>query len=168
MVAAGDHNAGRPKANASTPALSRHKTICLWLKQNMKTRSIVASTLTLLGVLSMAGCMIYPRSDGSFPDPETATTRDGTYPNMENLRTVAPGLTKNQLYELLGPPHFHEAVFDVREWNYLFHLRSGDRTVTCQFQIQFDDHSRVSATRWSDQVCEELVSVGTASEKGTS
>jgi outer membrane protein assembly factor BamE (lipoprotein component of BamABCDE complex) len=112
----------------------------------------------------MAGCMIDPPYDGSFPKPDTATLKEGTFPNMDNLRTVAAGQTKNQIYELLGPPHFHESVFNVRAWNYLFHLRSGDRTATCQYQIQFDGHGRVSATRWSDHACDELVGVKTANE----
>jgi outer membrane protein assembly factor BamE (lipoprotein component of BamABCDE complex) len=132
----------------------------------MKTKLILAIALTLVSVLSVTGCMIDPPSDGSFPKPDTATTKDGTFPNMENLRAVAPGQTKHQIYELLGPPHFHEAVFHVREWNYLFHLRGADRTVTCQYQIRFDDHSRVSETRWSDHACEALVGVKTAGEEG--
>ncbi|WP_376914722.1 outer membrane protein assembly factor BamE [Paraburkholderia sp. OAS925] len=31
-------------------------------------------------------------------------------------------MTKNQLYALIGPPHFHESVFHVRVWNYAFHF----------------------------------------------
>ena len=106
--------------------------------------------------------MVYPPSDGSFPAPDRASTKEGSFPNMDNLRTVAAGQTKNQIYELLGPPHFNEAVFHVREWNYLFHLRKADQTVTCQYQIRFDGHGLVTATLWKDRACEELVGVKTA------
>jgi outer membrane protein assembly factor BamE (lipoprotein component of BamABCDE complex) len=74
------------------------------------------------------------------------------------------GMTKNQLYELLGPPHFHESVFHVRVWNYLFHFRTVDKTVTCEYQIQFDKDSRVRLTRWKDQECEQFAPAKVAAE----
>src|SRR3546814_7157598 len=61
-----------------------------------------------------------------FPDLATATFAGGTYPNVDNLRAIAPGMTKDQLYDLIGRPHFHEGVFGVREWNYLFNFRDAD------------------------------------------
>ncbi|QYD67948.1 outer membrane protein assembly factor BamE [Paraburkholderia edwinii] len=130
----------------------------------MKIKSIFATTLALASVLGLSGCLFYPPSDGSFPDPDRAWTKEGSFPNMDNLRMVAPGQTKSQIDELIGPPHFNEAVFHVREWNYLLHLRSGDQTMVCQFQIRFDSHSRVISTRWRDHACEELVGVKAAGE----
>src|SRR5690606_5044560 len=44
----------------------------------------------------------------------------GSYPNIDNLRQVGDGITRDQLYDLLGRPHFAEG-FRVREWDYLFH-----------------------------------------------
>ncbi|WP_459709657.1 outer membrane protein assembly factor BamE [Paraburkholderia sp. 2C] len=134
----------------------------LRLKRNMKIKSILATTLALASVLSLSGCLFYPPTDGSFPDPDRAWTKEGSFPNLDNLRRVATGQTKSQIYELIGPPHFNEAVFHVREWNYLLHLRHGDQTMVCQFQIRFDRHSRVTATRWRDQACADLVGAITA------
>jgi outer membrane protein assembly factor BamE len=128
----------------------------------MNIKSILATTTALAGVLSLSGCLFYPPSNGSFPDPDRAWTKDGSYPNMDNLRTVAAGQTKRQVYQLIGPPHFNEPVFHVREWNYLFHLRQGDSAMVCQFQIRFDSDSRVTATRWRDQACADLVGAKTA------
>ena len=61
-----------------------------------------------------------------FPAIADDTTRpEGSFPNLDNLRAVGPGMTKNQLQALLGPPHFGEGLFGVREWDYLLHFRSG-------------------------------------------
>ncbi|MDQ7978253.1 outer membrane protein assembly factor BamE [Paraburkholderia sp. SARCC-3016] len=128
----------------------------------MKIKSILATTVTLASVPGLSGCLFYPPPDGSFPDPDRAWTKDGSFPNMDNLRMVAPGQTKSQVDQLIGPPHFNEAVFHVREWNYLLHLRNGDQTMVCQFQIRFDSHSRVTAMRWRDQACADLVGAKTA------
>ena len=54
-------------------------------------------------------------------------------PNIESLRAVGPGVTKDQLYYLLGRPHFREGYAGVREWDYLFHFRVDGKVVTCQY-----------------------------------
>jgi len=108
------------------------------------------ATLVCLGTL--AACA--GPTDTSFPKLDTAMTPEGSYPNVDHLRMVEPGMTKGQVYELIGVPHFHESVFRVRVWNYLFHFRSADKPVACQYQIQFDDDSRVTKTRWADPQCE--------------
>lgn len=65
--------------------------------------------------------------------------REGTYPDVARLREVHPGMTKDQLRDALGPPHFDEGLWNVREWDYLFNLRASDGQVArCQFKIVFD------------------------------
>lgn len=102
------------------------------------------------------------QDDGSvkFPDRGSAWLKEGTFVNVENLRKVAPGLNKNQMYALLQEPHFSEGVFGVRKWNYIFNFRTGngDEYVTCQYQVQFDDKKLVQATYWKEPECANLVS----------
>ena len=43
----------------------------------------------------------------------------------EQLRRIAPGMTKNQVRELISYPHFSEGLFGPREWNYIFNFRTG-------------------------------------------
>src|ERR1700761_3056317 len=75
----------------------------------------------------------------SFPDPARATMPEGAFVNVENLRKLAPGMTKHQLYDLLGAPHFSEGVFGVHRWNYILAFRETDGgVIKCQFQVQFD------------------------------
>ncbi|MDN7425264.1 OmpA family protein [Burkholderia sp. AU45388] len=77
--------------------------------------------------------------------------------NVANLRNVGTGLNKDQLYELIGPPQFHEWFVGSHVWNYLFDFRRGDTVVSCQYQIQFDRNMRVSATYWRDPQCADFV-----------
>lgn len=75
-----------------------------------------------------------------FPDIDTNTwVREGTFPCLERLRSVRAGMTKDQLMDALGHPHFDEGMWNVREWDYLFNLRAADgSTLHCQFKVLFD------------------------------
>ncbi len=118
----------------------------------MNKRAIPAFIATLSCLITLAGCA--GPTDTSFPTTDMAMTPEGSFPNVDQLRRVEPGMTKSQVYDLIGVPHFHESVFRVRVWNYLFHFRSDGKPVTCQYQVQFDDDSRVTKTRWADAQCE--------------
>lgn len=120
----------------------------------MTKRSFPACIATLSCLFALAACAGPGPTDTAFPKPDTAMTLEGSFPNVDHLRMVEPGMTKDQVYELIGVPHFHESVFRVRVWNYLFHFRSADKLVTCQYQIQFDDDNRVTKTQWADPQCE--------------
>jgi outer membrane protein assembly factor BamE len=119
----------------------------------MKIQSMAALGAALISVLATAGCMIGP-SDTAFPSLDYATTPQGSYPNRDNLRTVAQGQTKSQVLDLIGPPHFQEGVFHVRVWNYLFHFAGSPKA--CQYQVVFDSDGKVTKTAWKDSDCEEL------------
>ena len=90
--------------------------------------------LAAMGVAALAalqGCTSYVSKgitdDGKaeelvWPAERNARQPEGSFPNRDNLRAVRPGGTKNQLYGLLGRPHFEEGMFAVREWDYIFKL----------------------------------------------
>lgn len=44
----------------------------------------------------------------------------GSWPNWDNVRMVERGMNKDQIYYLLGRPHFSEGLYGVREWDYAF------------------------------------------------
>ncbi|HEY4298429.1 MAG TPA: outer membrane protein assembly factor BamE [Paraburkholderia sp.] len=119
----------------------------------MKIQSMAALGAALVTVLATAGCMIGP-SDTAWPPLDYATTPQGTYPNRDNLHTVAQGQTKSQVLDLIGPPHFQEGVFHVRVWNYLFHFAGAPKA--CQYQVAFDSDGKVTKTAWKEAACEEL------------
>lgn len=91
-----------------------------------------------------------------FPDIEkSAWIKEGTFPNMDNLRHVAPNMTKNQLYALLGNPHFAEGFGKVREWDYVFNFRQNGTTDSkiCQYKIIYTPEMRLQNTYWKPESC---------------
>ncbi|AIY41689.1 Outer membrane protein A precursor [Collimonas arenae] len=124
----------------------------------------------LLGGMCLAFASInaLAADDGTvkFPDADSASLKEGTFVNIDNLRQVIPGLSKNQMYALLQEPHFSEGVFGVRQWNYIFNFRTGKgyEFVRCQYQVQFDDHKLVKATYWKDPACADFLKQPAAPE----
>lgn len=93
------------------------------------------------------------------PDDVTPLHEGGTWPAPADLRKVQTGLTQDQVIALIGPPHFHEGAWGVREWDYLFHLHDA-RTGTdrlCQYKILFDTDHLARSFYWKPQDCADLV-----------
>lgn len=93
----------------------------------------------------------------TFPDMKSAWPEDGTFPNTDNLRLLAPGMTKDQLYELVGRPHFKEGMVDVREWDYLFNFRTDqpapNDVLKCQMKVLFDKDMLSRSYFWAPESC---------------
>ncbi|CAM4133151.1 OmpA family protein [Stenotrophomonas pavanii] len=123
-----------------------------------------AATLGLaLGMGLLAACRSHaPAVEGPadattvhFPEVSKASLKEGIYPDVADLRRFAPGMSKRQLYTLLGTPHFNEGMWGVREWNYLFNFRTaqGAEYFTCQFQVRFDSKGIAQAGYWKPESC---------------
>ncbi|MGH8026645.1 MAG: OmpA family protein [Pseudoxanthomonas sp.] len=91
-----------------------------------------------------------------FPSTDKIVLKEGTFPNVDNLRQIGPGVTKDQLYDLIGRPHFREG-FSAHEWDYLFHFRQADKIVTCQYKVIFDKDYHGQAFYWSPAGCADLL-----------
>ncbi len=80
-------------------------------------------------------------------------------PQLESLRQVVPGISKLEVYRLIGHPQYSEGMAGVHEWDYVFHLPTGNgsETVTCQFKQLFDDHMRAAQHFWKPEACAQLV-----------
>lgn len=91
-----------------------------------------------------------------FPTTDTAWNPEGIFPNVNNVRQIAPGVTKDDLYYLLGRPHFKE-MHGAREWDYIFKFRDGlDKPVsTCQYKVIFDKNKRGQSFHWQPRACAE-------------
>ncbi|MDH6166491.1 outer membrane protein assembly factor BamE (lipoprotein component of BamABCDE complex) [Variovorax boronicumulans] len=122
--------------------------------------------IAAIGVAALAalqGCTSYVSKgitdDGKaeelvWPAERNARQPEGSFPNRDNLRAVRPGDTKNQLYELLGRPHFEEGMFAVREWDYIFRFRSGgDEVATCRYKVIFDRDYKAQSFHWLPAAC---------------
>lgn len=91
-----------------------------------------------------------------FPALDRIVLKEGTFPTKEAIRQIGPGATRDQLYDLIGRPHFREG-FNAREWDYLFHFRERDRVVTCQYKVIFDSQLRGQSFHWSPAECADLL-----------
>lgn len=89
---------------------------------------------------------VWPKSDAV-----TFNNEKGTFPNLQNLSQVRSGMTKDQLYYLLGRPQYNDGWRPV-EWNYLFHFNTpgqGTNDVsTCQYKVLFDKDMYARSFYW--------------------
>ncbi len=137
--------------------------------EHFKAYRCMTLSVACTWLLLMMGCSVVPgksiASGGAqgeivFPDPSKSTMPEGAYVSPENLRQVTPGMTKNQLYKLLGAPHFDEGVFGVKQWNYILNFRREDGEADfsrCQYQIDFDSRHRLQTTHWKPESCKLIV-----------
>jgi len=121
--------------------------------------SILAACSTTKPVQNADANQNAPVAAIAFPEVKKAWLQEGDFVNVEQLRKVSPGLSKDQVYALINKPHFSEGLFGVKVWNYIFNFRTGNGNeyVTCQYQVQFDKDKKVSSTAWKDQACEQYL-----------
>lgn len=94
-------------------------------------------------------------------DSVTFNNTKGTFPDLQSLSQVRAGMTKDQLYYLLGRPQYNDGWRPV-EWNYLFHFHTPgqgtDDVTTCQYKVLFDKDTYARSFYWNpvdpvDGVC---------------
>lgn len=100
-----------------------------------------------------------PPKDEDFPSPGSAKWRQGAFPSLEALRSMRTGMGKDQVRELLGFPHFSEGLGGAREWNYIFHFRTGagPEYITCQYMVRFNDDVLTNGMYWKGPGCADLL-----------
>ncbi|AWY20730.1 OmpA family protein [Moraxella bovis] len=123
--------------------------------------------LLSLSVLALTGCMgtrqlssnitehgtIDNKDDIVFPQLDKAWQKNGQFPNSENLSKIHPGVAKDELYQLIGRPHFNEAN-RAREWDYIMKFYQADNSVKiCQYKVIFDDKFKGQEFYWMPADC---------------
>lgn len=133
------------------------------MKQARKLSFLAYLPAGLLAALFTTGCAslssVTPQGTTDkpvFPEPASATFTNGSWPNADNLRQMQPGMTKNQIYNLLDHPHFDEGI-GAREWDYLFHLRTANGETVCQYKILFDDKKLARSFFWKPTSCGQII-----------
>lgn len=93
------------------------------------------------------------------PDQVVSIHKGGTFPTVESVRQIGPGMGKSQIIDVLGAPHFNEGAWGVREWNYVFNFREpgSDRVSVCQYKVLFDDKELARSFYWKPESCAALV-----------
>lgn len=119
--------------------------------------SVVVASVVLAGcnTLSQIDQEGYSESP-VFPAVKDVFFKNGSYPNVQNLQQIREGATRDQLYDLIGRPHFAEG-FGVREWDYLFHFNTDQGVKTCQYKILFDKDKRARHFHWAPTECADLL-----------
>ncbi|VEG12270.1 OmpA family protein [Moraxella cuniculi] len=121
-----------------------------------------------LSVLAITGCMgtkqvsqnisnqgTIAAEDIYFPELNKAWQKDGQFPNRENLSKIRPGVAKDELYQLIGRPHFNESN-RAREWDYILKFYQADDSVkVCQYKVIFDEKFRGQEFYWLPADCAE-------------
>lgn len=100
-----------------------------------------------------------------FANPRFLRAEGGTYPAPDDLVRSGPGMTKTQLMELLGPPHFREG-FAAREWDYLFLFRTPQGDRGCRYKVVFDAAYRAQTLLWQPASCSDWVAAAAGSARG--
>lgn len=135
------------------------------MKHNLKISSALLLSVSAALLLSACGTRHVSRDispqgvagEVIFPDPAHIVMKGGTFPNLGDLRLVGPGMTKDQLYQLLGRPHFHEGYAGVREWDYLFHFRKDGKIITCQYKVVYDKEYLAQTFHWAPASCADML-----------
>ena len=132
----------------------------------MKFYKITTLALTL-ATLGLTGCMgtkhlsqnisdeghISSADDIVFPALDKAWQKEGQFPNSENLSKIRAGIAKDELYQLIGRPHFSEAN-KAREWDYIMKFYQPDESVKiCQYKVIFDKDYKGQEFHWLPADC---------------
>ncbi|MFB6348250.1 OmpA family protein [Moraxella sp. ZJ142] len=129
-------------------------------------KKLNALSVLAVSVFAITGCMgtkqvsqnisnqgTIAAEDIYFPELNKAWQKDGQFPNRENLSKIRPGVAKDELYQLLGRPHFNESI-KAREWDYILKFYQADDSVkVCQYKVIFDENYRGQEFYWLPKDC---------------
>lgn len=140
----------------------------------MKNINKTLMGLTTVAALLLSACtsVSHVKFDGTtdevkWPDADKVSFNTGSFPELGALQLIRPGMTKDQLYNLLGRPHFNEGLVGVVEWDYLFHFPLANGEVkTCQYKVLFDKNRLAQSFFWRTSECADLLN-GQAHPKST-
>ncbi|PTN55479.1 OmpA family protein [Stenotrophomonas panacihumi] len=127
---------------------------------NLKSARAAGRVLPVVALL--AGCGGYSQvRDGATEQPvwpEMGAARPivpaTMRPDLDKLRKVQAGMTKTEVYALIGHPQYREGLVGVNEWNFVFQLPDGSGgTTTCQYKVLFDNAALARNFYWHPVAC---------------
>lgn len=90
-----------------------------------------------------------------FPELTQLTMQNGSWPNPDSLGLLQAGMTRDQVYSLIGHPHFKEGI-ETPEWDYLLNLRTVEGHKACQLKVIFDKDKIAQNFYWLPEGCMDL------------
>lgn len=131
------------------------------MKKTTLSRGLLLSSIAL--AVTACGNLSKVSDEGTTENPvfpkisESEFNHDGSqfgsWPNWENVRQIERGMNKDQLYYLIGRPHFEEGLYGVREWDYAFNYRENGVHKVCQYKILFDKNMNAQSFFWYPNGC---------------
>jgi outer membrane protein assembly factor BamE (lipoprotein component of BamABCDE complex) len=117
-------------------------------------KKIPLITLAAVGMLSLSSCsstrvencLALPLCNNTqrvvnqqvqFPIREAAWKPEGTLIDQEQLSLLKPGVTKRQVYDLLGVPHYNYGWATQPYWDYFLTIKTPNGEVNCQLVIEW-------------------------------
>lgn len=100
--------------------------------------------------------LVWPKvEDAKFASSVSASASDykGSWPNLDNVSALELGMSKDQIAQLVGQPHFSEGFVDVREWDYVFNFKENGEHKVCQLKVLFDTKMTARSFFWKPQGC---------------
>lgn len=92
-------------------------------------------------------------SDLIFPAMDEAWQKEGQVVDIDDIAKIKPGISKEQLYQLIGTPHFSEG-YKAREWDYILNIYDENQQVkTCQYKVIFDKEYKGQEFYWMPADC---------------
>lgn len=118
---------------------------------------LVQKTLLLsVAVLGLAGCSS-SQDNLSWPNISEEYAKNhkiGTWVEVDRVKLVQPGLTRNKVFELIGNPLFSDNPYSDTEWDYVFNFAGANNTQTvCQYKVKFNSSNLVENTYWKPEGC---------------
>jgi outer membrane protein assembly factor BamE (lipoprotein component of BamABCDE complex) len=83
-----------------------------------------------------------------FPDQSTAWQTSRKVYNQNDITQIKPGITKTDIYKILGTPHFREGL-NAREWDYTLNYYDNNQDVKVgRYKIIFDGNGYAQEVYW--------------------
>ena len=141
-------------------------------QQKSFARKVAGLAVSAAALVLLAACSVPPLSKVDdhgktdkpvFPELNKATMdwREGVVVDRSVVALLQPDLTRDQLYQILGRPHFSEG-FRVREWDYVLYFGPRGKTEPCQLKVLFDKNLRAQSYHWLPAGCQGAAPVAAA------
>ena len=96
-----------------------------------------------------------------FPSLDRSYFDEPAIINIEQLNLIDTEMNKEQVWRLIGRPHFKEGPFGTRVWDYAFRFKQADGNYkVCQYQVHFSKKSNLVENQYTNCMVEPLVKKG--------
>lgn len=127
--------------------------------------NLIKSSIIIATIIGVCACTPYTKVDKNgkaleelnFPKLSKVDVQngvDGSFIDWTDFNMLRPGLSKYQVMQITGTPHYHEGFFEVREWDFVFNKWIGESQLEqCQLKVLFDDNKVSTSYHWRPLGC---------------